>query len=196
MKVSCPAGGSESESDITKGLKLVFKNPKNDPIPSLRSADAFQLEQETEEVNKAKSSINLNDLNDFKNLIKAGGTIVCERMGIRKSVKQQQVPFWKRRIESNIARLKKDLSRLDDWFKVKWSKDKKRKKEELRKKYRIKTKGFKVVISELKKIISAKSEKLRRYCARGNQYRQNKLFRCNQKELYQELSGRSERVLE
>ena len=41
-------------------------------------------------------------------------------MGIRKSIKPQQEPFWKRRIESDIARLRKDLSRLDDWFKGKW----------------------------------------------------------------------------
>ena len=31
----------ESESDITKLLKLLLKNLKNDPIPSLQSADAF-----------------------------------------------------------------------------------------------------------------------------------------------------------
>ena len=42
------------------------------------------------------------------------------------------------------------MSRLDYWFKEKWKKDKKRKKEELRKEYRIKIKGFKVVIGELK----------------------------------------------
>ena len=39
---------SESASDIRKRLKLLLKNPKNDPIPSLRSANAFQLKQETE----------------------------------------------------------------------------------------------------------------------------------------------------
>ena len=38
-------------------------------------------------------------------------------------------------------------------------KNKKRKKEEIRKKYRIKAKCFKVVIEELKQRISAKSEK-------------------------------------
>ena len=62
---------------------------------------------------------------------------------------------------------------------------KKRKNEELRKKYRIKVKGFKVVIEEIKQRTSAKSERLSRYSARGNQYKQNKLFRCNQKPLYQ-----------
>ena len=52
--------------------------------------------------------------------------------------------------KSDIARLRKDVSRLDDWFKGKWKKDKKRKKGELRMKYRIKVKGSKVVIEELK----------------------------------------------
>ena len=116
---------SESASDITKRLKLLLKNPKNDPIPSLRSTNAFRLKQETEEVTKAMSSITLNDISDFKNLIKAGAISVCERMGIRKSVKPQQEPFWKRRIESDITRLRKDCSRQDDWLKGKWKKDKK-----------------------------------------------------------------------
>ena len=78
---------SGSENVITKRLKLLLKNQKNDPIPSMRSADAFRLKQEREEVNKAISSITLNDISDFKNLIEAGATIVCERMGIRKSTK-------------------------------------------------------------------------------------------------------------
>ena len=63
-------------------------------------------------------------------------------------------------------------------------------REELRMKYRIEAKGFKVVVEELKQRISAKSEKLRGYHALGNQYRQNKLFCCNQKALYQELGGK------
>ena len=83
--------------------------------------------------------------------------------------------------------MKKDLSPLDDWFQGKWKKDKKRQKGELRRKYRIQAKGFKVVIEELKQRVSAKSETLRRYRTRGNQYRQNNFFRCNQKALYKEI---------
>ena len=103
---------SENESDIIKRLNLLLKKPQNDPIPSLRFADAFRLKQGTEDVNKAMSSITLNDISNFKNLIEAGATIVCERMGIRKSVKPRQEPFWEIRIESDIARLRKDLSLL------------------------------------------------------------------------------------
>ena len=72
-------------------------------------------------------------------------------MGIRRYVKFQQEPFWKKHTESDIARLRKDLSRLDDWFKGKWKKDKKKK--ELSQKYKIKAKGFKVVIEKVKEFL-------------------------------------------
>ena len=77
---------SESESDITKRLKLLLKNPQDDPISSLRSTDAFPLKRKSEEVNKAMSSIILNNIKDFKNLIK-GATTVCEKNGGKKNCK-------------------------------------------------------------------------------------------------------------
>ena len=80
----------------------------------MRSVDVFRLKQKTGEVNKAMSSVTLNNISDFKNLIKAGATIVFGRMEIRKSVNPQHEPFWKRRIESDIARLRKELNHLDD----------------------------------------------------------------------------------
>ena len=101
---------SGSASDITKRLKQLLKNPKKDPILSRRSANVFRLKQETEEVSKAMSIVILDDISNFKNLIKDGAISVCERMGIRKSVKPQQKLFWKRCIESNIERLRKDMS--------------------------------------------------------------------------------------
>ena len=81
------AGESEIASDITKRQKLLLKTPKNDASPSLRSANAFWLKQETEEVTKAMSSVTLNDI---INLIKEGAVSVSERMGTRKSVTPQQ----------------------------------------------------------------------------------------------------------
>ena len=70
---------------------------------------------------------------------------------------------------------------------------KKIKKEELGK-YKIKAKGFTVVNEELKQKVSAKSQKLRCYRKRGNQYRQNNFFLCDQKALYQELGGKERSI--
>lgn len=73
----------------------------------MRSGDAFRLKQEKEEVSKTMPSIALNDINDFKNIIKGAATVVSEKMRIRKSPKPLQEPFCKRRIESDIARFRK-----------------------------------------------------------------------------------------
>ena len=54
------SGYVEDTNRLTKPLKLLLKIPKNNPIPPLRSADAFRLRQEAVEVSKAKSSITLN----------------------------------------------------------------------------------------------------------------------------------------
>ena len=64
----------------------------------------------------------------------------------------QQERFWKRRIESDIAWLRKDFSRHDDCLKVKWKKRQKKEKR-IGKKYRMKAKGFIVIIEELKQRI-------------------------------------------
>ena len=58
---------------------------------------------------------------------------------------------------------------------------------ELKKKYKIKAKGFNTVIEELKQRISAKTSKLKRYNSRVKQYQQNRTFKNNQKALYEEL---------
>ena len=79
-------------------------------------------------------------------------------------------PFWKQIIEKDIVILRKDLSRIDDWFKGRWKNGSIRLKCELKKKYKIKAKGFKTVIEELKQHISAKTLKLKRYKSRVEQY--------------------------
>ena len=38
----------------------------------------------------------------------------------RSHPKQKKKPFWKRRIEKDMAVLRKDLSRIDDLFKGRW----------------------------------------------------------------------------
>ena len=45
---------SKSASDIRKRLELLLKNPKNNPIPSLRTANTLRLKQETEMKNIRK----------------------------------------------------------------------------------------------------------------------------------------------
>ena len=55
-------------------------------------------------------------------------------------------------------------------------------------KYRVKRKGLKTVIEELKQRMLAKSAKVKRYEQRIEQFRQNRIFDRDQKKIYAELN--------
>ena len=60
---------------------------------------------------------------------------------------------------------------MEDWFKGRWENINPKRKDELRKKYSIKVKGFKTIFDELKQKITAKAEEPKRYKTRVTQYR-------------------------
>ena len=91
----------------------------------------------------------------------------------------------------DIGKLRKELSRIESWFTGRWKKKNKEVKEELNRKYKIKEKGFKHVMDEIKQRILAKSTKIRRYIQRNQQYSQNKMFASNQKRFYNNISNKS-----
>ena len=65
----------------------------------------------------------------------------------------------------------------------------KEKNQELERKYKIKKKGIRTVIEELKQRLHAKTSKMKRCEKRVNQYKINKMFVQNQKRVYQQRHG-------
>ena len=65
---------------------------------------------------------------------------------------------------------------------------KKQKIKELYEKNRIKRKGLKTVTEELKQRMLVKTEKVKRYERRFDQFRQNRIFDLDQKNIYAELN--------
>ena len=58
-------------------------------------------------------------------------------------------------------------------------------------KHEVQRKGLKTVISELKQRILAKTAKISRYEQRIEQYRINRLFKVDQKKVYNEFNGQT-----
>ena len=98
----------------------------------------------------------------------------------KSNAKKKKEPFWKRRILTDITRLRKDLSKIEPWFAGRWKKDKKIEKDWLDQKYGLRRKGFTLVIEELKQRITAKATKVKRYDNRMKQFQNNRNFETNQ----------------
>ena len=122
-------------------------------------------------------------------LLKAAGCVVAKKLGFKTKLAKPQEPRWKERMKDKINSLMKDLSRLD-W----WSKDELHNegtKDQLRNRYKVKDKGLKVVIEELKQRVVAAPSKLRRYEARTEKYVQSRMFQTNQAKLFERLEKKN-----
>ena len=123
-------------------------------------------------------------------MIKAASVWVTEQIGLKKrDYREKHEPGWKRRIEGDIKKLRQDINLLTRDLKGELGSKKKQKMKELYVKYRVKKKGLKTVIEELKHGMLAKRAKVKRYEQRIEQFRQNRIFDLDQKKICAELNG-------
>ena len=97
--------------------------------------------------------------------------------------------WWKRRIEGDIRHLRKDINILERVKKDQIGTRKEGTAKLIVEKYRVKRKGLTIVIKKLKQRILAKAAKIARYEQRIHQYRINRLFKVDQKRVYNEFNG-------
>ena len=130
-------------------------------------------------------------MSELKYVVRAGALLDCGNIGVKiDHTINKKEPFSKRRIENDIALFRKDLIRIDDWFKERWKNGTGKLKFELKNEYKIKAKSFNTVTEELKQSISTKALKLKRHKSRVKQSRQKRTFKNNKKTLYEELDGK------
>ena len=109
-------------------------------------------------------------------------------MGSRTDRIEKNETRWKRRIERDIKKLKQDVNLLTRDLKGELGLKKKQNMKELYEKCKVKRKGLKTVIEELKQSMLAKSAKVKRYEQRIEQFRLNRIFDLDQKKIYTELN--------
>ena len=114
-------------------------------------------------------------------MIRAASVWVAERIGLKKAEhRKKNESRWKRRIERDIKRLRQKVNFLERKSKGELVLKKKRKLNELSEIYRVKRKGLKTAIEELKQRNLSKSAQLRRHEQRIEQFRQDRIFHFGQ----------------
>ena len=161
-------------------------------LPSLRKVSAKELKETVELVNSVIHNIITNCITEMNNLLYAGAYVVAEKLGKmkkNKSNEKRKEPWWKRRIQANIAEWRKDVSRLKERRKGTFE-FKKKDLDRMERKYKLSDVGNVQVINMLMEKIAG-ATKIKQYEERELHYHQNTLFATNQKQFYQELDGRS-----
>ena len=119
---------TEEENAIVSRIKEVLMQGNIRPVKSLK----LELRSETAKVNGVLKHIEKKNITETRDLLKAAAVVICERLGVKDTTATRgERPRWMRRIEGDISRLRKDLSRLDAWSKRLWTRPKQRVKQNL-----------------------------------------------------------------
>ena len=181
---------NEEQREIVDSILNMMKEDNWEAPKGFKKIERSKLDQETKKVNQVIGSIQTPTISDTNRLIAAVATYVGQKVGLKAKdnrPKRNTEPLWKRRIREKINEIRKHINILE-----RHKRNEIRKKEKynsLEHKYHIKKKGLNTVIEELRQRLSAKAAKIRRYEQRIEQYKQDRMFRYDQKKVYQDLNG-------
>ena len=146
-----------------------------------------KLMEEVTKLDRVLPKVEIRNITELNDTILACAIIVTEKFETQKSKRQSnQEPGWKERLRRKVENLRGDVSRVVECRK-RTCEDGMRKR--LEEKYKIRTKGFDVVIEELKQDTKTKTQKIKRFSERNKQYRENRMFVNNQRQFFVRILG-------
>ena len=103
----------EKQTILEKIAELMKKdslpNPKN-----LRRIDRVRLKEKTKLVDEVLDSVQTSNITEDNKLVKCRTLVITQLLGIKEiRNKKKEEPFWKRRTESKINALRKDVSLIE-----------------------------------------------------------------------------------
>ena len=104
----------EKEVDIVMEIAEVIERGRKDRLPALRNVAKEKLLEETAKVDKVLIKFKPQSITKTNELYDAGAVVVTNRLGLKiGKVARKKEPMWKRRLQSKIKELRKDLSQLE-----------------------------------------------------------------------------------
>ena len=98
-------------------IEIMHEGAKGD-IPTLHSRDITLVTKHFNEVNEVLKCTPVKDLSELKYVATVSALLVCVKIDVKiDHAINKKEPFWKQRIEKDIAVMSKVLSTIDDWFK-------------------------------------------------------------------------------
>ena len=151
---------NDEHRKIVEQLNEIMLEGKTSDGIMFKKVDKKTLKVQTDRVNDAMKYFKSKNITGTNDLIKAASVWVAEQIGLKKrDYREKNEPRWKRRIEGDMKKLRQYVNLLTRDFKGELGSKKKQKIKELQEKYRVKTKGLKNVIEELKQRMLAKKGK-------------------------------------
>ena len=125
----------EVEKEMLKSMSEIRKLDRT-RLPCLRKVEKGKLFPEVRKANELLKKIESKDVTEDNDLFYLGAALVTNVFAKTKTKGEKKQPWWKRRLESQVKELNKDLGRLNALLEGK--KMKKKHQDNLQKRYKLK----------------------------------------------------------
>ena len=98
---------TEEEREILQQIERKLTGSETLQPINLKNFDRKKVREKTEVVNKVISKITTNDITETNLLIRAGASVANDLAGAKKVDRPNEIPWWKRRIQNQIANSEK-----------------------------------------------------------------------------------------
>ena len=198
IQVTCVGTASiiDSEREDTNGVELlkelIMKKMKMIKEQTLRDRDRIQRVTNTKETeqlinksNLAISTINVRNITELNELIYAAAKVIEDKLTKNDGNQRITTPRWKQRLMHNIENTRRDVNIL-----VASKRENKTVPFRLQRRYHLHLYDLSHAIEVSKQRLTALSHRLRRYEARNEQFRINRLFQRNPHKVFEELENK------
>ena len=102
---------------VLTNLVKKMKDPLNLEAVNLRNVDRKKVKEKTQAVNQVLSRIHTESITKVNLLILVGANVVAELLGKKRSKHKNnnKIPWWKRRIQTSIPKLRRYVAQLLEW---------------------------------------------------------------------------------
>ena len=102
---------------VLTNLVKKMKDPLNLAAVNLRNVDRKKVKEKTQAVNQVLSRIHTESITKVNLLILVGANVVAELLGKKRSKHKNnnKIPWWKRRIQTSIPKLRRYVAQLLEW---------------------------------------------------------------------------------
>ena len=172
---------------ILEKMRDVLLKETRERLPPLRQMEKHRLLEATRKVDEVLNKIEVGNITELNDLVYAGAVVVTEMLGVKNRKVTGMEPWWKRSMEAQVKQLNKDLGHINTLTERK--NIKKKHKDGLERRYKLKQTGLPVTREEIKERIKTKNDKIKRYHSRINQYQENRTLKNNQGKFCRELNS-------
>ena len=98
---------------ILEKMRHVLSIETRERLPPLRGIEKHRLLETTRIVNEVMNKTDVGNITEPNDLVYAGAIVVTEMIGIKNRKSTGMEPWWKRRMDTQVKQLNKDLGHIN-----------------------------------------------------------------------------------